>query len=98
MKLPAAAIEPARWRRERAATAKVSAVRCSKGVPPNSCVSASTIGGECPYRTDGHRNHESGRSEYLSNKIQKSFFHIDLQHSSKGMRMAGAKHLKALIS
>ncbi len=84
MKLPAAAIEPASWRRERVATAEVSAARCSKGVSSakTSCVPASSIGGECRYRTDRHRNDESGRSEYLSNKTQKSFFHDDLQHCS----------------
>jgi hypothetical protein len=34
------------------------------------------------YGTKRHRNDERGRSEYLSNQVQETFFHDDLQTTS----------------
>ena len=80
-------------RGERVTATKVSAARCGKGVSSakSACVSsfmsasamsASATGSERPYRAYGHRNDESSRSEYLSNQVQKSLFHDDLQRPS----------------
>jgi hypothetical protein len=77
---------------ERTATVKVAPARCSKGVSSaksarvssakSARVSAAVTSRERRYRTRRHRNHESDRSDYLSNQIQNSFFHDDLQRLS----------------
>jgi hypothetical protein len=55
---------------------------------PASTTAAVTCRERC-YWTDGHRNDECGRREYLSKPIQKSFFHDDLQRPSE--RHAGGR-------
>ena len=75
--MPAAEVPPARCGK-RVSSARPSLMSTSE----SPCMTATVTGRERRYGTKRHRNDESGRSEYLSNQVQKTFFHEDLQTTS----------------